>query len=150
MDSNFKNAGLGMMNMADDFAKKGMNASSDRKGEFLGGLLSFLGVGKDTIQGVKDFQKNPMGTIQNAVVPKGPSQQFQVNPVGVSNTDSYDIGGGFSPAGSIPPNMQQPIANGMPVMGSNPVAGAPAVVDPLELERQETQRIRNSLIPRNL
>jgi len=66
----FKSAGLGMMNMSDEFARKGMNASSDRKGEFLGGLLSFMGVGKDTIQGVKDFQKNPMGTIQNAIAPQ--------------------------------------------------------------------------------
>lgn len=147
----FKSAGLGLMNVADEYARKGMAGSSDRKGEFLGGLLSFLGVGENTIQGVKDFRNNPIGSIQNAIAPKvGPGYGALANTGPLISNEGIEKGGGFNPAGIVPPTMQQSTTGVPPVVGATPAVGAPVVNDPLRLQQEETERIRNSLIPRNL
>jgi len=151
MASEERTPGLGMLGVDDSYAKKWMGNNGGDGNEFLGGLLSFMGVGQEVQDQIKNFQKNPTGSIQNAIAPKvGPGYGPLANSGPMISNEGMEKGGGFSPSGIVPPTMQQPIANAVPVTVANPVAGAPAVVDPLELQRQETQRITNSLIPRNL
>jgi hypothetical protein len=133
----FKSAGLGLMNMADEYARKGMTSSGNRGGEFLGGLLSFLGVGQDTQQNlqntIKDFKTNPIA----ALGPKITSDMYGVSP------------NAMGPA--MPPMASQSVAV-PPVsgVGQSPVTNVPATIDPLEQQRLDNQKLINNLIPRNL
>ena len=138
-DSPFANLGLGMLGSDVGYAKKAMSGSSSNDGnEFLAGLLSFMGVGKDTQDKfkdtVKDFKTNPFA----AVGPKITQDMYGVSP--------NAMGPAMPPQNASPvPPVQQGV---VPVASMQP---APNIFDQqIEQQRQQTQDILGKLIPRNL
>ena len=149
----FANMGLGMMGNDASYAKQGMSGGKDDGGEFLGGVLSFLGVGQDTQEKIKNFKTNPFaamgskttpdmyGVSSNAMGPAMPPQQSNAPIVPNSSNFAYqngsDIAGGFNPS----------------TIFLNQISNKPTIPtldQQIQQQRQQTQDIVKKLIPINL
>lgn len=137
----FASAGLGMFGSE----KKYMSGGGDG-GEFLGGVLKFMGVGDDTVKQVQDFAKNPF-----ASAPTGPGYGALANSGPLISNEGIEKGGGFNPAG-VAPSPEQ--FTGQGIQFNNPAAPvAPTFAAPTwnaDAERQKNSQIVNNLVPRNI